>query len=76
MNDIAMKTCISNLRKRADKNCMTYAGRHKDGVGLGTRWILREKADCKQSIKYSILLLMLVVLKLKYSFAVSTSNFV
>ena len=55
---------------------MTYAGRHKDGVGLGTRWILREKADCKQSIKYSILLLMLVVLKLKYSFAVSTSNFV
>ena len=40
----------------------------RDGVGLRTRRILREKANCKQSIKYSVLLLMLV-LKLKYSFA-------
>ena len=59
----------------ADKNCMTYAGRHKDGLGLGTTRILREKGDCKQSIKYSILLLMLVVLKLKYSFACFLQQF-
>ena len=41
----------------------------RDGVELRTRRILREQADWKQSIKYLILLLMLVVLKLKYSFA-------
>ena len=41
----------------------------RGGVGLRTRGILTEKADCKQAIKYSILLLMLVVLELKYNFA-------
>ena len=40
----------------------------RGGVGLRTRRILPEKADFKQAIKYSILLLMLVVLELKYNF--------
>ena len=45
------------------------------GTGLGWEldgFLYKRKEDCQQSIKYSVLLLTLVVLKLKYSFACFT----